>query len=284
MTARDSDKRRNADLAAIHVAKKRLGLDDEVYRALVRRVSEDFRPEEPVESAGDMTSDERAALLQELRAMGFEAGPPPGQERAFGKSSEPHVRKLYACAYQLIRDGAIAPRDPACWLRKFTKRLTGVDDPRWLTAGDCNKVIEALKAWHKRLNARAAQKQANAPALNLPIRKIAGELMGRFLDIPDPRAGARQQIALMSRYAWPKPEIAARAASLIREGSEAIHHALADWDYRGAKRETRLLWMRLMELDPSFRKFVMREIERHERENVQAAQTASMERGEVKES
>ncbi len=84
----------------------------------------------PVESAGDLTSDERLALLPELHAMGYQAGPAPGHARAFGKSDEPHVRKLYACASQLIRDGAIAPRDPASWLRKFTKRLTGVDDPR----------------------------------------------------------------------------------------------------------------------------------------------------------
>ncbi len=47
-TARNSDGRRKAELAKIHMAKAALGLDDETYRALVRRVSEDFRPECPL--------------------------------------------------------------------------------------------------------------------------------------------------------------------------------------------------------------------------------------------
>ena len=280
MIARNSDERRKAELAKIHVGKARLALDDETYRALVRRVSEDFRPESSVESAGDMTQDERLALLQELQAMGFEAGPPPGQARVFGKSDEPHVRKLYACAYQLIREGAIAPREPASWLRKFTKRLTGVDDPRWLTAGDCNKVIEALKAWHKRLNERAAVKRADAPALNPAIRAIAGEIMARVSAAPDPRTATRRSIAMMSRHAWSTAEIAANAAKLIREGGNSIHRALSDWDYRGVKRETQLLFMRLIELDPSFREYLMRELALAEGKNVQAAGTASTMRGE----
>jgi phage gp16-like protein len=63
MTARDIDNRRKADLAKIHVAKKQLGLDEQTYRTLIAQVSADFRPEDPVDSAGSMTEAERHALL-----------------------------------------------------------------------------------------------------------------------------------------------------------------------------------------------------------------------------
>lgn len=74
----------------------------------------------------------------------------------------------------------------------------------------------------------------------------------------------------MSRYAWPKAEIAAAAAKLIREGGESIQRALADWDYRGANREMRLLFIGLIELDPSFREYLARELSLDQTENAQA--------------
>jgi hypothetical protein len=144
-TAHDTDRLRGAELAKIHIAKKQLGLDDEAYELMVWEVSRYFRPDFPVTSSGDMTSAERKALLQKMQSMGAHSGPPKGEKPIFGDSNEPHVRKRYACAYQLNRDGAIAPSNPARWLRKFVKRLTGVEVPRWLTPLDCNKVIRGAQ-------------------------------------------------------------------------------------------------------------------------------------------
>jgi hypothetical protein len=132
-TAHDTDRLRRAELAKIHIAKKQIGLDHEAYELMVWEVSRDFRPDSPVTSSGDMTSVERKALIQKMQSIGAHSGPPKGEKWIFGDSNEPHIRKLFACAYQLIRDGAIAPSNPARWLRKFVKRLTGVEDPRWTT-------------------------------------------------------------------------------------------------------------------------------------------------------
>lgn len=109
MSARDSDNRRRADLAKIHIAKKQLQLDEEIYRDLVWRVSADFRPTDPVDSAANMTSAERKALLQELGRLGYQARPPQSEDGDWIETDILHVKKLLACAYQLIRDGAIAP-------------------------------------------------------------------------------------------------------------------------------------------------------------------------------
>lgn len=251
MTPRDSDNSRKAELAKIHIAKKQLGIDDESYRALVLKISGDFRPESPVDSAGAMTSAERQALLQELRRMGYQAGPPQGERPVFGRTDEPHVKKLYACAYQLIRDGAIAPSDPARWLRKFTKKITGVEDPRWLTPLDCNKMIEVCKAWKHRLDERAAQKAANGAGPSTIVKKVAGEVLARISDpAADPRTGTRRFIALLSAQSWSSPEIAQSVAELIGMHGERAHTELAQWNYRAARKELLLLLQDVAELEP----------------------------------
>lgn len=250
-TAYDTDRLRRAELAKIHISKKQLGLDDVAYELMVWDVSRDFRPDSPVKSSGDMTSVERKALIQKMQSMGAHSGPAKGEKRIFGDSNEPHVRKLYACAYQLIRDGAIAPRDPARWLRKFTKRLTGVEDPRWTTANDCNKVIEALKAWHRRLDARAAQKAVSEITPSAKVKKAIGQLLERIGRTRDPREEARIVIGFLSAQAWPSPRIADAAIELIRKHGERAHAALADWDYRSAKKELIILIGKIGDLNPS---------------------------------
>jgi len=248
-TAHDTDRLRKKELALIHVLKKQIGLEDEDYRYLKLRVTADFR-ESPVDSAAAMTSVERKALIQELHRLGGHSGPPKGEKRIFGESKEPHVRKLYACAYQLIRDGATAPRDPARWLRKFTKALTGVEDPRWTTALDCNKVIEALKAWHRRLDERAAQKAKSETTPSAKVKKVVGELMERVAGTAEPREGTRKILALLAAHAWPSARIADQVIELTKQHGARVHIALADWDYRRARKELLVLIEKIDEVAP----------------------------------
>jgi hypothetical protein len=157
---------------------------------------------------------------------------------------------LYACAYQLIRDGAIAPRDPARWLRLFTKKLTGCDDPRWTTADQCNKVVESLKAWHRRLHARAEEKARSEITPSAKIKKVAGQLMERVAGTAEPREGTRKIIALLAAHAWPSARIADQVIELIKQHGTRVHTALVDWDYRRARKELLLLIEKIDELAP----------------------------------
>lgn len=56
---------RSRQLAAIHLAKKRLGLDEESYRAVLRNAT-------GLESAGDMNDRQRGKVLAEMRRRGFD--------------------------------------------------------------------------------------------------------------------------------------------------------------------------------------------------------------------
>ncbi len=60
---RDPDTRRR-ELAAIHIAKKDLGMDDDTYRDMLFAIAR-------VRSAGDLDQGGRTAVIEHLRATGF---------------------------------------------------------------------------------------------------------------------------------------------------------------------------------------------------------------------
>lgn len=149
-----ADLTRNAELAAIHTAKRQLGLDDATYRARVAIVSGRFR-RDPVDSAGMMTERERRALIDDLRSLGFrriahERPAPP---------SAPQASKIRALWNDLVAAGAIDATDHVKALRAFCKRQTGVESPDWLQASQASTIIEALKSWLARFTASHSGKE-----------------------------------------------------------------------------------------------------------------------------
>jgi phage gp16-like protein len=145
-----SDLKRNAELAVIHIAAHELGFDEELYRAIVERVSRRFRPRSPVNSSGLMTAAERAALLDELHRLGFRrpAGAAARKPPAPGSFQEKKIRELWRL---LGETGALRDHSEKA-LQAFVRRQTSGAQfiPRWLTAEQANKVIEGLKAMAKR--------------------------------------------------------------------------------------------------------------------------------------
>jgi phage gp16-like protein len=139
-----TENRRKAELAKIHLAKKRLGLDDETYRAIVARVCGGKT------SAGDLDESERGKLLDEFKRFGFiEAGSYTTSIADFD-DREPQARLIRCLWADLKAFGAL--RDPSEEaLADFIRRATKVDSIRWLTAQQANVVIESLKQWKRRI-------------------------------------------------------------------------------------------------------------------------------------
>jgi hypothetical protein len=122
-------------LAAIHVARKQLGLDEDTYRAVALRVT-------GKSSSKDMSERERGRLLEELRRQGFK----PAKKTLEG----PFAAKLQAHWIALWNLGEVADRRDGPLLA-FVKRQTNIDHTRFLVDGDdAAKAIEALKAWAAR--------------------------------------------------------------------------------------------------------------------------------------
>lgn len=128
-------------LAKVHVAKKQLALDDDTYRDVLERVTGQ-------RSAGELDVGQLIAVLEAFRARGWES-----RSRST-PSSKPHVRKMWALWGDLAREKIVTAKDTRAALRAYVLRLTGVSDPEWLSPDQASTVIESLKQWRRRVDAR----------------------------------------------------------------------------------------------------------------------------------
>ncbi len=136
-----SDGSRRRDLAAIHVAKKELGLDDGTYREMLWSMAR-------VRSAGDLDFEGRRAVLKHLRDRGFKRSRPQAQD--------PLSRKIRALWLNLKGMGEL--RDPSEQaLARYVEHQTGVKALQWLSSDQASTVIESLKAWARRVKSGASR-------------------------------------------------------------------------------------------------------------------------------
>lgn len=183
-------------LAAIHVAKKQLGMDEDSYRAVLKRVT-------GKESSKAMSEGERGKVLEEFRRLGFSKteGAARAERRKLDGKYAPKLQALWIGAWNL---GIVRNRDDKA-LVAFVKRQTGIDHTRFLTHGDdAAKAIEALKKWMAReakvdWSARPDHEPAftDAPGYRIAIaqwvlaRRAWPDLNGSFQEFAERLAGAR---------------------------------------------------------------------------------------------
>jgi phage gp16-like protein len=130
-----------SSIAAMHVARKQLGLDEDLYRAKLFAIT-------GKSSAKDMSEVERQKVLGEFRKVGFQ--PAPGRAAARRQLTGAYAKKLQALWIAGWNLGLVADRDDKAMLA-FVKRQTGLDDTRFLHhADDGRAAIEGLKGWLKR--------------------------------------------------------------------------------------------------------------------------------------
>jgi hypothetical protein len=143
-SASPRDDARRRELAAIHAAKKQLGLDDDTYRDLVFGVT-------GKRSAGDLDGLERQKLIEHLRALGFA----PAAKGAASCSAPRsvfvyHDRREHRLIAALWRNLWLLgeTEDPgARALDKFVQRQAGVAALKWLAPEAAHSVVQALKDW-----------------------------------------------------------------------------------------------------------------------------------------
>jgi phage gp16-like protein len=135
-----SDKRLQL-IRLIHVAKRDLALDDDAYRAILRRIGNK-------ESASELTLSKLEQVLEHMKRSGFKV-------RSKGKPSRPlaqdgEARKARALWLLLHELGAVTnPSEEA--LAAYAKRITGVDALQWLGGAKAERLIETLKKWAMRV-------------------------------------------------------------------------------------------------------------------------------------
>ncbi|MCB1463235.1 MAG: regulatory protein GemA [Nitratireductor sp.] len=143
-------------IAAIHIARKQLGMQDDDYRAMLERVT-------GKRSSAKMTHAERLAVLAEMERLGFDGSRKPASNGPRKRLEGKYAGKLQALWIAAWNLGLIRDRTDAA-LVSFVKRQTGIDHVRFVRDGDdAAKAIEALKGWMVREAAVDWVKRSNQP-------------------------------------------------------------------------------------------------------------------------
>lgn len=145
-TAANQDARQRL-IRLIHVGKRELGLDDEIYRALLMgSVQKD--------STSAMSVPELERVLERMKRSGFKvrvkSARPPAQSRPGRPLAQyPEARKVRALWLFLHQLGAVKnPSEEA--LAAYVKRIAKVDALQWTNGDQTEALIETLKKWAMR--------------------------------------------------------------------------------------------------------------------------------------
>lgn len=132
---------RNADLAAIHVAKKALGWDDDTYRDILWTVCH-------VRSSADLDFAGRRRLLAHLAACQGQVAP----MAQAGRSRTPWTpqQRLVWARWQRLADAKLVERRDRGALEAWVARQTGVNRVEWLNQQQLDLVLASLKRWLER--------------------------------------------------------------------------------------------------------------------------------------
>lgn len=132
---------RQSLIAKIHIAKAQLGLDEDTYRALLRRHGAD--------SAGRMDLTQLDGVLRELVAKGWKPSAPrkAGQRK---QATGPEIEKIRAVWLFLHELGEVRNPSEAA-LAAYARRMVGIDDLHWADGPRRYQLIETLKKWAVRV-------------------------------------------------------------------------------------------------------------------------------------
>ena len=148
-------------IGMIHMAKARLGMDDETYRMfLVDTIGKN--------SLRDTNAREQWRVMEELKRRGFA---PQAIHKGARLVDDPQAKKIRALWLTMADCGIVRDRSEKA-LENYVRRITGVRLGQ-ATVKQCQTVIETLKAWLDRCNdpriraiCRAILEQAeDAPAV-----------------------------------------------------------------------------------------------------------------------
>ena len=142
---------RSTHIAAIHVLKSKLHLQDGDYRALLLTLTGKA-------SSKDLSEHQRRAVRNHMQQLAERMGAvQPTQQRPHAQAkfeqvkaaASPRERKVWALWHQLGRDGVVHNTSQAA-LYAWVARTVQVSALRFSTDAQLDTLIEALKAWKER--------------------------------------------------------------------------------------------------------------------------------------
>jgi hypothetical protein len=153
-------------VAKVHIAKKELGLDDDVYQDVLQKVT-------GLASTRDMSDRQLEATLAEFKRLGWV----PKTAKGKRPSAKPQIRFIWSLWAEMCRLGI--PKDPTrAGLRAFVLRNTHVSDPEWLNPTQASAILTGLKAWKLREVGTRSKTTQNEVLQNSPCPVTSSEPQG----------------------------------------------------------------------------------------------------------
>lgn len=145
---------RHRQLAQIHIARKALCLDEDVYRLALADLT-------GKSSCSDMDLADLGKVIKWFEGQGWKPkkksrshSPKSAHKKPGEKDQEDKIRALWIGMAKsgLIRDGS--EQALGKWIQRMTSRYNnglGYQSPKWVPSWLLGKLIEDLKQWQKRL-------------------------------------------------------------------------------------------------------------------------------------
>ena len=134
---------RNKLIQIIHVAKRKLSLDDDSYQGLLDGAT-------GKSSCKDMTVPELKRVLLAMRQKGFaDTSIGSKAKKDSSKCNTPQAKKIRHLWLNLASTGQLKDKSEKALL-SYVKRLTGVGRMEWCNGAQLSSVIESLKNWVQR--------------------------------------------------------------------------------------------------------------------------------------
>lgn len=130
-------------IAKIHIARKQLAMEEDSYRAMLKRIT-------GKESSGDMKPAELEAVLKEFARLGFTATARKASSGKGGLPSDAQARKIRALWLNLYHLGEIENGAEEA-LIAYCYRMSGVARIEWMHAQQFDNVIRGLLGWLERV-------------------------------------------------------------------------------------------------------------------------------------
>lgn len=142
-----SPSQRKSRIAAIHVCKQQLRMDDDAYRELLARVSRQHGLER--RSAAELTQTQAGAVLAEMRRLGAERPTEPrpgGRSRPAHYPGTPHSDREMPAEISKIEAQLADMGLPWAYADAMAKRMHGIERVAWCSKP--NQLIAILAALH----------------------------------------------------------------------------------------------------------------------------------------
>lgn len=149
----------------IHVAKRDLNMDDDVYRSILLKIGK-------AESSSKMTVPELELTLEHMKRCGFKVRSKIKKNVKSRPLADDAESKKIRALWIFLHELGLVRNSSEAALAAYVKRMTGVEALQWLDREQSQTMIESLKKWGMRVLPTQVKELADKTAAAMHSGKL----------------------------------------------------------------------------------------------------------------